>query len=144
MNTARAARILAVTAGLGVAGAVLGAMASVVALLLAAAVTEGLPVPLHRDVLGFAAGLGAVCGVVAAPAGGWLLLRHVPLGRAMLWSVIGTVLGAVISWTVPLGPDQIGRAVLGAIAGFLIAALFLRRTTPRARVGPGSTPALHN
>lgn len=135
----RAARIVAVTAGLALAGAALGAVTSVVALLLAALLTEGLPLPLHRDVLGFVAGFGAACGTVAAPAGGWLLLRHVPLGRTMLWSVIGTVAGGVLSWTLPLGHDQIGRAVMGAIVGFLAAALFLRWTTPRTGK---SVPAL--
>jgi hypothetical protein len=105
----------------------------VLGFLLVAALTEGLPLPLHLDVLAFVAGLGAVLGGVAAPAGGWLLLRHVPLGRAMLWSVIGTVAGGVILWTVPLGHDQIGRAIIGAVVGFLAAALVLRRTSARAR-----------
>lgn len=137
----RVARILAVTAGLGVAGAALGAVASVVAVLLATAVTEARPLPLHLDVLAFVAGFGAVFGVIAAPAGGWLLMRHVPLGRAMLWCVIGTVVGGVIFWTVPLGHDQIGRAIIGAVAGFLIAAVALRRMTPRSRAARGATTA---
>lgn len=128
----RAARIIAVTAGLGVAGAVLGAVASVVAILLATALTDELPVPIHLDVLGFVAAFGAGVGIIAAPAGGWLLLRSVPLGRAMLWSVVGTVLGGVALWTVPIGHDQIGRAVIGAVLGFLVAALILRRTAARA------------
>lgn len=132
MNT-RASRILAVTVGLGIVGALLGAAASVIAVLLAAAISEGRPFPIHPSVLGFAAAFGAGCGVVAAPAGGWLLLRHVPLGRAMLWSVIGTVVGGVTAWSLPLGHDPIGRGVIGAIVGFLVAALLLRRTTPRVR-----------
>jgi hypothetical protein len=129
----RVGRILAVTAGLSVAGGVLGAVASVIALLLAAALTEGLPLPLHLDVLAFVALFGAVLGMIAAPAGGWLLLRRVPVGRAMLWSVIGTIVGGVVAWAVPLGHDQIGRAVIGAVVGFLAAALVLRRTTTRVR-----------
>jgi drug/metabolite transporter superfamily protein YnfA len=114
-------------------------VASVVAMLLATAITERQPLPRHLDVLAFVAGFGAVCGIIAAPAGGWLLLRHVPLGRAMLWSVLGTVVGAVVAWTVPLGRDQIGRAVLGAVLGFIIAALLVRSTTPRVR--PAHNPS---
>ena len=129
----RVARIIAVTAGLGVAGAVLGAVASVVAILLATALTDELPIPFHLDVLGFVAAFGAGVGMIAAPAGGWLLLRSVPLGRAMLWSVVGTILGSVALWTAPIGHDQIGRAVVGAVLGFLGAALVLRRTAARAR-----------
>jgi hypothetical protein len=117
----------------------LGAVTSVTALLIATALTEGVPVPIHFDVLIFVAGFGAVLGTIAAPAGGWLLLRHVPLGRAMLWSVLGTVVGAVTLWTVPLGRDQIGRAIIGAVAGFLVAAIVLRWTTPRSRHTSGAT-----
>ena len=135
-------RILAVTAGLGVAGGVLGAVASVIALVVATALTEGLPLPLHLDVLAFAAGFGAIFGIVAAPAGGWLLLRHVPLGRAMLWSVMGTVVGGVVAWMIPVGRDHIGRAVLGAVLGLLAAAFVLRRTTPRVRAAGDSARAL--
>jgi hypothetical protein len=138
----RAVRILAVTGGLAVAGAVLGAVASVVAVLLATAITEEPSLRIHRNVLAFVAGFGALCGIVAAPAGGWLLLRHVPLGRAMLWSVMGTVVGGVVAWMIPVGRDQIGRAVLGAVLGFLAAAFVLRRTTPRVRNAGDSARAL--
>ena len=140
----RAGRIVAVTAGLAVAGGALGAVASVVAMLLATAITERQPLPRHLDVLAFVAGFGAVCGIIAAPAGGWLLLRQVPLGRAMLWSVMGTVVGGVVAWTAPLGHDQIVRAVLGAVLGFLVAALVLRWTTPRVRPARDTTRALQS
>jgi hypothetical protein len=134
-------RILAVTAGLAVAGAVLGAVASVIAFLLATAITEGPSLQLHLDVLAFVAAFGAVCGIIAAPAGGWLLLRHVPLGKAILWSVMGTVVGGVVAWTASVGHDQIGIAVLGAVLGFLVAALLVRWTTPRVRAaGDPSRP----
>lgn len=135
----RVGRIVAVTLGLSVAGAVLGAVASVVAILLVTAFTDQPPIPLHHDVLGFAAAFGAGVGIIAAPAGAWLLLRSVPLGRAMLWSVLGTIFGGVALWTAPIGHDQIGRAVVGAVLGFLGAALVLRRTAARAR--PTRTPA---
>jgi hypothetical protein len=124
--------VLAVTAGLSLAGAVLGAIASTIALFLATVITDGVPGALQLDVLGFAAAFGAVCGAVAAPAGGWLLLRRVPLGRAMAWTVIGTVLGAVVLWVVPLGYNRIERGILGALAGFLAAAVALRWTTRHA------------
>lgn len=88
--------------------------------------------------LAFAAAFGAVCGAVAAPAGGWLLLRRVPLGRAMGWTVIGTVFGAVLLWVLPLGYNRIERGILGALAGFLAAALALRWTTRHAPRTPQS------
>jgi uncharacterized membrane protein YfcA len=138
----RAVRILAVTAGLGVAGGVLGAVASVITFVVAMVLSEGLPPPIHLDVLAFVAGFGAIFGIVAAPAGGWLLLRHVPLGRAMLWSVMGTVVGGVGVWMIPVGHDQIGRAVIGAVLGFLGAAFVLRRTTPRVRADGDPSRAL--
>jgi hypothetical protein len=81
------------------------------------------------NVLVFAAVFGAICGAIAAPAGGWLLLRRVPLGRAMAWTVIATVFGAVVLWVLPLGYNRIERGILGAIVGFLAAALALRWTT---------------
>jgi hypothetical protein len=67
-----------------------------------------------------------------------LLLRRVPLGRAVVSTVAGAVAGGVTGWTLAeqfattldgvLG-DPFVSALLGAVAGFLIAAFILRRRT---------------
>ena len=135
---ARPARILAVTLGLTLTGAVFGGLAGVVAFALAVLVTEGFIGAADVQILPFAGYFGAAIGAVAAPAAGWLLLRRVPLGRAVVSTVAGAVAGGVTGWTLgeqfattldgvsALG-DPFVSAVLGAVAGFLIAAFILRR-----------------
>jgi len=131
-------RVLAVTLGLLLAGAIFGAVAGAVGLALALLLTEGFrPIPIVG--VGFGAILGAVIGAVAAPTAGWLLLRRVPLGRAVTWCVFGAVIGGVVGWTigeaaalvftsfVPALGGAFGTGVLGAITGFLIAAIVPKR-----------------
>jgi hypothetical protein len=135
---ARTLRVLVVTLGLVSAGAIFGAVAGAVGLTIAALLTEGFrPIPIVG--VGFAAVFGAVIGAVAAPIAGWLLLRRVPLGRAVTWCVFGAVMGGVVGWTLgeaaalvlnPLVPalgGAFGTGAFGAITGFLIAAIVLRR-----------------
>ena len=136
---ARPARILAVTLGLTLTGAVFGGLAGVVAFALAILITEGSIGAVDFQILPFAGYFGAAIGAVAAPAAGWLLLRRVPLGRAVVSTVAGAVAGGVTGWTLgeqfattldgvvsALG-DPFVSAVLGAVAGFLIAAFIVRR-----------------
>lgn len=68
----------------------------------------------------FGGGFGALVGAIAAPAAGFLLFRHVPLGRAMAVTGAGTLAGAAI------GLAAAGMPVLGGCAGFLVAAVLLR------------------
>ena len=72
--------------------------------------------------LGLAYGgtFGAVVGAVGAPLLAWVAFPHVPLGRALLATGLGTITGAVAGLT--LG----GAPVLGGCLGFLVAGLALR------------------
>ena len=138
----RPLRIFAVTLGLAVTGAVFGALAGVVAFALGLLISQGFLRPGDLDALPFAGGFGAIIGAIAAPAAGWLLLRRVPLGRAVAWSVLGAVTGAVAGWVLGGGfdagtngvrsfGDPFVNAVAGALLGFLIAAVVLRRRAGR-------------
>ncbi|MBV9107791.1 MAG: hypothetical protein JO306_00110 [Gemmatimonadetes bacterium] len=122
----RIGRILAVTAGLIVGGALAGALAAVVALGIAVALTPSLHGGGVGAALQNAAMVGAVFGGVLFPAAGFIVLRRVPLGLALL----GTLLGAVIGWFVP--PVPIEHAINGALIGFVISTLLLRLTLGRA------------
>ena len=121
----RATRIVVVTAGLSVAGAVLGVIAATLALTVivvttAAATRSGSTIT--PDMLLVAAGDGAAFGLVLGPLTAWIALRRVPLGWAMLSSTAGTTVGAIAGAPIPFaGP------VLGAVAGFLVTSLWLRR-----------------
>jgi hypothetical protein len=132
----RSTRIVAVTAGLLVAGAVAGALAADAALLIAVATTDGFG-PMPADALAFVAALGALFGGVLLPITAWLFLRRVPLGLALLGTVLGTIAGGALGWIAQLGTNQITGGILGAVIGFACAALLLRRfaSAPRVRRG---------
>ncbi len=130
----RAGRIVAITAALSTVGAIVGAITSVVAL--------GLSLLLHRVgfpgffslELGVAAAFGAAVGAVLAPLEAWLLLRRVPLWRAITETAIGTIIGAVALSFVPYG------AIGGAMAGFTAAAIRLRIVTRPSRAALTNSP----
>ena len=126
----RLGRILAVTAGLIVGGALAGAIAAVVALGIAIALTPSLRGGGVADALEFAAMVGAGFGGVLFPLAGFVVLRRVPLGLALLGTLLGTVLGAVVGWFVP--PVPIDHAIKGALIGFVASTLLLRLTLGRA------------
>jgi hypothetical protein len=151
----RATRILAVTAGLVVAGAVFGAVAGAVAfgivVLLARQTTAGSAL----GMLAFPAFFGAVIGAVAAPTAGWLLLRTVPLGRAVGWTTLGAVTGGMGGWLlatglgtrftghVPVLGNAIEAGTVGAVIGFVAAALLARRRSRRhGPSSPAETPVV--
>jgi hypothetical protein len=96
--SARPARIALVTAGLGVAGGVVGGICSAAAVALIAGIEGGVGMLATRELaslLGIAAAFGAFAGMIGAPALSWALLRRVPLGRAALFTAVGAVVGAV-------------------------------------------------
>ena len=130
----RPIRIAAVTAGLLVAGAIAGALAADAALLLALGLKDG-ELALAGEALGFVAVVGALFGGVLLPITAWLFLRRVPLGLALLGTVIGTVIGGSLGWIVRYGGNEINGGVMGACAGFACAALLLRlrASAPRER-----------
>ena len=101
---ARARRIGVVAVGLAAVGAAAGGV-------LAALATVGLLVVARGpraltggwDVIGVFALIGAAVGAVLAPFAALVLLRHVPLGRALTATALGTVAGAAvgIAFTTP-------------------------------------------
>ena len=74
----------------------------------------------------FCGAIGAAIGAVVAPLMSWLLLRHVPLGRAILHTAIGTVLGGILGLT-------LGNPFAGSIVGFGVAAVRLSITAKQRR-----------
>lgn len=135
----RSARIVVVTAGLMVAGALFGALAANLALALATAATgelrDFLREPQVMQLVGF---IGALLGGVLLPSACWLLLRRVPLGLAVLGTLIGTVTGGALGWVLPSGDFPVGSALLAAVAGFAVAALSLRLRFSAPRVPRGA------
>jgi len=135
----RPLRIAAVTAGLLVAGALVGAVAAAIALAVAVSLT-GTPLPItHSGALEFAAMVGAVYGGGLLPVTAWIFLRRVPIGLALLGLLLGTIAGGVLGWIVHPDGDMANSGVWGAMLGFALAALLLRLrasapATPRVSV----------
>jgi hypothetical protein len=127
----RPGRVLAVTFGLVAAGTILGAVAGAVAFTLAIVLSEG-PTSFFVGGTVIAAAVGAVLGSVTAPAIAWLLLRHVPLGRMFVGSVVGTVVGGALGWFGAM--TDITSPVWTAFAGCLAASLVMHH---RARLAAG-------
>ena len=118
------------TGALAVAGAVFGALASALAVTIWLAPRGDLH--FGTDVLLFAALVGGALGAVLGPAAAWLLLRRVPVGRAVLGTTAGAFAGGLVSAALQI------HAVLGAVVGFTAAALILRGRAgapPRRRPG---------
>jgi hypothetical protein len=117
-------RVIVVTAGLVVAGIVFGALAGVAALAISLLLSGELG-SFKPEVFAIAATLGALLGAVCAPIVGWLLLRHVPLGRAFGGLAIGATLGGVAGWFLPQFAHGDGILIVAAL-GALCAAVLLR------------------
>lgn len=128
----RLRRIVAVTAGLIITGAVAGGIAGGSAL----SFCIWLTLPLGPPGLGwFALGgiLGAALGAVTAPILAWLLLRQVPLGRMFVVCAVGTMLGGVVGWfATPRGGDPALISLVEAFLGCLMMAIVLRYRVHRA------------
>lgn len=122
----RAARIVAVTGGLIVTGAVVGTLCAHVALALLLAPTEGWTLFADAELFWIAAVFGGALGAISAPVVFWALLRFVPLGRAIAWCAVGSILGGVAGWFA----GMVLGALATALAGFVAAAVVLRRTAP--------------
>ena len=139
----RTARVLGITAALGAAGAITGALSGVIAMTVAVLLyLEVLP---DARLIALSAKLGAAIGALALPALGWALLRTVPLRAAVIGTSVGVVLGGAagllmgassvnpyLPFTVSRSPfpECAAGAVLGAavMAGGLRA--FARRRAP--------------
>lgn len=119
-------RIAAVTAGLLAAGAVAGAIAAMASVAIALVITDG-PVTLRDGEPLMVAGLvGALFGGVLLPVTAWIFLRRVPLGLAVLGTLLGTIAGGVLGWVLELGGYPVEGGLIGAFGGFALAALLLR------------------
>ena len=127
---ARLRRIVVVTAGLAVTGAIAGAITAMVAVTIVMLMFSGLSALADLGfAMEFAAILGAPIGAVILPLEAWVLLRRVPLWRALAETAAGTVLGAVA--LSPLSPGPI----IGAVIGFTLAAIRLRIATRGGQFG---------
>jgi hypothetical protein len=128
----RPARIALVTAGLSAAGGVAGGVCSAAAVTLIAGIEGGIRALVSRDfasLLAIAAAFGVLVGMIAAPILSWTLLRRVPLGRAALYTAIGTVAGAVGGeLSRPLNPyaRTVPGVLVGALVGFIGAGVLVR------------------
>ena len=103
-----------------VAGATLGASAAMLAM-----VAAGLRPWESGFLLVFGGGLGTLLGAIFGPLVMWTILRHVPVGLAIGVTCLGTVIGGVIGMA-------LWSPLLGAIFGFLIAAIWLHECWARA------------
>lgn len=125
----RVARITAVTAGLAAAGAFVGAVLGV---LVAAAwlMSAGhlLAVLLNLDAVLFFGAYVAAAGATLGPPAAWLLMRHVPLWKAIGGTALGTLAGALLGIVVD-GRMGLAASFLaigaGTSLGFSAAALLL-------------------
>ena len=119
-------RILAVTLGLVVAGAVFGGVAGAVALAISLVLSQEYRHLTEPRLFAVAASVGALLGAGCAPLAGWLLLRHVPLGRAFAGLTVGATLGGVVGWFLPRSFAHGDGILITAALGFLGAAVVLR------------------
>jgi hypothetical protein len=125
------AKVFLVTVGLMAAGAVFGAIAGILALIIASALTESVSAVMDGEVLAIVGVVGAFFGGVLFPLAMWLVLRSVPLGLAVLGTVVGTALGGMAGWVLSEGHgNPISTAVWSAVAGFAIACVALRVGVP--------------
>ena len=132
---ARLRRVLVVTAGLMVTGAIAGAITGMIAVTIVMLMFNGLSALADLGLaMEFAAMLGAPIGAVILPLEAWVLLRRVPLWRAVAETAAGTVLGAVALALLSPGP------ILGAVIGFTAAAIRLRIATRGGPAGAARTP----
>lgn len=136
MDKSRTVRIAAVTGGLLVAGAIAGAVAADLAYVIAMALENPGPWLMDVEPLLFVGSLGALLGGVLLPITAWLFLRRVPIGLAVLGTLLGTVVGGALGWVLFSGANQIRTGLAGAFAGFALSALLLRlfASAPRVRV----------
>src|SRR5688572_21004485 len=129
-TTDRPTRIVLVTAGLSVIGGAVGAVtaASAVGAIALLSGGHGLTSGPMPGLLTVALGFGAFCGMIGAPLLGWGLLRRVSLGRAILWTAVGTIGGAIggeLLQSVNPFPPAVPGVFVGAFLGFVGAGIGL-------------------
>ena len=129
----RLLRALAVVAGLGAIGGALVALVTLAALQVAAVLDASRGPSLYDGLMITLAGAGF--GAVVGPLVGFGLLRDVPLGRAVLGTGVGALLG--IGAVFALQPRTGATVALLPLLGMLVAAVLLRMLV-RRRGGAGA------
>jgi hypothetical protein len=83
------------------------------------------------EVLAIVGIVGAFFGGILFPLAMWLVMRRVPLGLAVVGTVIGTALGGMAGWVLAdAHGNPISTAIWSAVAGFAIACVALRMGVP--------------
>jgi hypothetical protein len=141
-------RVIAITSGLALAGALTGALSGALAMEGAVFIFLHKLAPLQW--LAPASAIGAAFGAVVAPVLAWSALRRVPLGRAIAGIALGAGLGGAIGvligarfvnpyssnyynpFVINLRPVPQGLA--GGLVGAVVAAAYLRRRSSRAAI----------
>lgn len=125
-------RIIQVTLGLSVLGAVIGGiLGGGLAALLGVRMGD---FRISGEVLYTGAVFGGAMGCVLAPLAAWTLMRRVPIWRAIAETAVGTVLGAVLGLVFqPLRDTAWLSPPLLGIAGFALAAIRLHRSSHARR-----------
>ena len=119
------ARILQITVGLSILGAVVGGALGALLVAMLAARVGGFGGPGELLLTGSA--FGAAMGAALAPLAAWTLMRHVPLWRAVSETAIGTVLGASVGLILqPMHDVAWLSPVYLGVVGFVLAGLRLR------------------
>ena len=120
----RALRLLKITLGLSCVGALFGGIAGGAGL----AIVLLFEPQMWRSFLEFcefAAGVGAVLGMVGAPAVAWVMLRRVPLARMFALLSLGTTVAAVLGWFAFSRFDMIWGPTFAGFVGFMATAIAL-------------------
>ncbi|HEY2855961.1 MAG TPA: hypothetical protein VGJ18_24190 [Gemmatimonadaceae bacterium] len=135
---AKLGRILTVTGALAGIGAVTGAVAGTVVAFLVIVLKQGLGDALDLQLFEIGAWFGAPLGATLFPLAGWLLMRRVPIGRALLGTMLGTIVGGLVGWFAPIrgAGDIVDHTLLCGLIGFSLAVLLLRRTSVKAEIAP--------
>ena len=137
----RIGRVAAITLSIAAIGAIIGGALGA-ALLAVWALRLGLRGTDFLAGAGVGAAEGAGLGAVLAPITAWAFLRTVPLGRALAQTSIGTTAGAALGLVLgSIGMPSLTSlpaGLVGALLGFVAAAIRLRFATRTRRVGAGT------
>jgi hypothetical protein len=124
---------LRITVLLAALGALFGALAGMLVGITLTSLDGVSHVAFDPALLELGATVGAPMGTLLFPLAGWALMRQVPLGRALVGAVLGTLAGAIIGWVWPPVADRVTDLMVGAVGGFGVAVLILRRLATRSR-----------
>jgi hypothetical protein len=126
------------TLALAACGVVLGQVAIAGGSLLGLAVN---PSAIGGVLVGIQALAGGVFGAAVLPALAWAMLRHVPLGLALLAPTLGAALGTAVEW-IALDQSTFGGAAVGAVAAAALTAHWARRRGAAVPIAPDGLGAV--